>query len=231
MPNRRSLFAFAAALLIAPLCLTTQASADDDGSVFEVTITNITNFQIFTPLLVASHRRGIKIFTPGQPASDDLATLAESGDPGPLKAALEAMHGVDSVAVAGDVLPPGHSVTVTVDRKGGNRGITVAGMLVPTNDAFVALVDGKAPKGDHARTYRVPAYDAGTEANDESCAHIPGPPFICEGEGVSDPADTDEGFVHIHRGIQGVVGGDLDASAHDWRNPVAIIRITRGDDD
>ena len=229
MPHRRSLLAFTAALLIAPLFLTAQGRADKAGSTFDVTITNITNFQIFTPLLVASHRRGIKIFTPGEPASEALATLAESGNPGPLKDSLEAMDGVDSVAVAGGVMPPGQSVTIAVERKGGNRGITVAGMLIPTNDAFVALVDAKAPNGRGVRTYRVPAYDAGTEANDESCAHIPGPPFICEGEGVSAPADGDEGFVDIHRGIHG--SPSLDASAHDWRNPVAIIRITRGSDE
>ncbi|MCH6583458.1 MAG: hypothetical protein E2O37_00035 [Proteobacteria bacterium] len=69
-----------------------------------------------------------------------------------------------------------------------------------------------------------PAYDAGSETNDESCANIPGPPDGCTGAGVS-PDDDGEGYVHIHAGIHGI--SDLIAADRDWRNPVARITIRR----
>jgi hypothetical protein len=41
---------------------------------------------------------------------------------------------------------------------------------------------------------------------------------------AADPGDP-EGFVHVHSGIHG--GADLDPAMHDWRNPVALVTITR----
>ena len=70
-------------------------------------------------------------------------------------------------------------------------------------------------------TVFVPAYDAGTEINDESCDSIPGP--VCGGEGMS--GEDGEGFVSVHRGIHGVA--DLPAETYDWRNPVASISIRK----
>ena len=68
----------------------------------------------------------------------------------------------------------------------------------------------------------VPAYDAGTENNNEMCRFIPGPP--CGNRGVRDTAGA-EGYVHVHRGVHG--GADLDPALFDWRNPVAKIVITK----
>jgi hypothetical protein len=104
--------------------------------------------------------------------------------------------------------------------------ISLAGMLVSTNDAFVGLDGYTLPFGLFNSlkdtSIDAPAFDAGSEANTESCAHIPGPPCGSPGVRVTDGA---EGFVHVHRGIQGV--GELDASTKDWRNPVARISIER----
>ena len=68
----------------------------------------------------------------------------------------------------------------------------------------------------------VPAWDAGTEANSEDCAFIPGPP--CGMGGVHDPAPA-EGFIHISSGITGKGGVAVDE--YDWRNPVAKVSIQR----
>ena len=69
-----------------------------------------------------------------------------------------------------------------------------------------------------------PGYDAGSEANDELCANIPGP--TCDGVGASPGVnDGDEGFVHIHRGMHDA--GDLSSAVYDWRNPVARITVSR----
>ena len=108
-----------------------------------------------------------------------------------------------------------------VDVSGKNRYLSVAAMLVPSNDAFFALNGVQGPRGRHTLSLFSPAYDAGSEINDELCVSIPGPPFICAGEGFN-PADG-EGYVHVHPGIQGV--GELIAASHDWRNPVAQISI------
>jgi hypothetical protein len=99
------------------------------------------------------------------------------------------------------------------------RRISVAGMLIPTNDTFVALNAATLPRWSQSHT--VPAYDAGSEFNDELCANIPGP--TCGGAG--DSVEDGEGYVHISRGISGI--GDLEPSSYDWRNPVARIGIKR----
>ncbi len=93
-------------------------------------------------------------------------------------------------------------------------------MLVSTNDAFMAVNRIKLPHKFSMLT--VPAYDAGVEANDESCKYILGPP-CGNANSASDVAG--EGFVHIHSGIHGI--GDLSTAKHDWRNPVAKISIRR----
>jgi len=46
-------------------------------------------------------------------------------------------------------------------------------MLIPTNDAFVALNNARPIIG--SVHYTAVAYDAGSEPNDELCAYVPGP--------------------------------------------------------
>ena len=70
--------------------------------------------------------------------------------------------------------------------------------------------------------FLIPAYDAGSEADNELCAYRPGPP--CGSVGVR-ATEGVEGFVHIHAGIHG--GGDLNPATYDWRNPVAKVSIQR----
>ncbi len=187
---------------------------------YDVTITNITRGSFFTPILVASHRSGVSLFTLGQPASTELAALAEGGDTGPLEHVLWADSRVVDVANSGGLLKPGESVTVQVAAQAADR-ISLAAMILPTNDGFIALNDMEAPRSGSLHL-QVPGYDAGSEPNDELCANIPGPQ--CGGIGISATA-SGEGFVHIHAGIHGI--GDLKAADYDWRNPMASITITR----
>lgn len=212
----------AAALLLGAF----SALADDNGKKFEITITNLTRGQQFTPILVASHKRRIKLFELGSPASPELETLAEEGNTAPLKALLAAMPEVREVKDSGGLLDPGHSVTLTVETGGGFDHVSVAAMLIPTNDGFFALNGVEGPDGNRTVMLFSPAYDAGTEANDELCASIPGPFFgECGGPGGGADVGGGEGYVHIHAGIHGI--GDLHASERDWRNPVARITIHR----
>lgn len=80
----------------------------------------------------------------------------------------------------------------------------------------------------------VPAYDAGTEYNDQNCAYIPGPQCGGGGEGYSaGPGEGDEGFVHIGNGFHDLGEKDqsgneiLDPKTYDWRNQVARITVRR----
>lgn len=192
---------------------------------FEVTITNITKAQTFTPILIASHRAGVTLFGLGQPASVELEQLAEAGDTAPLTALLEANPDVKEVVTAAGPLPAGQSVTLSVASGGGFKSVSVAAMLIPTNDGFFAINGMTVPSGKSESVFRSPAYDAGTELNDELCAHIPGPGNVCQGEGFNPSRDGAEGFVHVHDAIHGI--GDLPSSAWDWRNPVAYVVVKR----
>jgi len=160
---------------------------------------------------------------PGAPASAEITAIAEGGDTSGLTAVLEADPHVVDVQNSGGLLLPGDSVTVIVSAKHGARRISLASMMLPTNDGFIGLDSVRAPKRG-SLTYYSPGYDGGTEPNDELCLNIPGP--TCAGDGPSPEANPgDEGYVHIHRGMHGI--GDLNASVYDWRNPVARITITR----
>jgi hypothetical protein len=130
--------------------------------------------------------------------------LAEAGDTGRLTALLSGMPEVLDVTDSGSPLPPGQSVVVHVETTGGFDHISVAAMLVPTNDGFFAINGVEGPTGNTTLTLFSPAYDAGTEANDELCAHIPGPPTVCTGEGINSSREGAQGYVHIHRGIHGI---------------------------
>ena len=208
------------ALLSASLASQTLLAQDTNN--YEVTITNLTRGQTFTPVLVASHEEGVELFSLGEPASAQLATLAESGDVNPLTEQLKGDSKVRDVANSDGLLMPGQSVTVKVSAREEADYISLASMLIPTNDAFVALNAVKAPMDNQTQDYFALAYDAGSEPNDESCANIPGP--VCNGAGGS-PDASGEGYVHTHAGIHGI--GDLEAADYDWRNPVAAIQIRR----
>ncbi len=192
---------------------------------YEVTITNLTARQTFTPILVASHTADFRLFTLGQPVSTELETLAEQGNTQPLRDFLTRNPNVLEAIDSGAPLPPGQSVTLRIRIAGRFDTVGVAAMLVPTNDAFFAVNGVRVPGADETVTLFSPAYDAGTEANNERCAQIPGPPPVCQGEGFNPSRAGAEGYVHVHRGMHG--SPDLEAATYDWRNPVARIDIRR----
>jgi hypothetical protein len=219
----RTLYSIAAGLTLMTGFLTAAPAFadDDDMRRYAVTVTNLTRGQVLTPPVVISHNRDFALFTLGAAAGSELAALAEDGMTGPLLGLLSSQRTVhESVVAAGPVLP-GHSVTVEISVSGRFNAISAVGMLASTNDGFFAVEGVTAPKRGSA-TVEAEAYDAGSEANSESCAFIPGPP--CGHPGVRDTIGA-EGYVHIHAGIHGI--GDLTAAIHDWRNPVAQITVQR----
>ncbi len=230
--TRWKMLSLASILFLAGMLGFSGAAAADGNSIkYEVTVTNLTQGVsgdplargiVFTPMLIAAHRAGVKFFAAGEAASTELQYVAETGNTAPLKALLDADPKVAATAMTSDPLLPGASVTVKIESKYGFDRISLVGMLLPTNDGFLAVSGAKVPyfRRNPVTVYS-PGYDAGTEVNDELCASIPGP--HCNGSTTVDGA---EGYVvHIHPGIRG--GADLDANDRAWLNPVAKVTIRR----
>ncbi len=199
-----------------------------DSRTYAVTITNITSGQFFTPVLVATHKAGVNFFELGAAPSNELADLAEGGATGGLQMLLDGHPkyvldtNTSGMTPDGDpLINPGESVTIHITGSRKFDRLSLAGMLLPTNDTFVAIDSMPLPR-NYASELAL-AYDAGSEMNDELCINIPGPQ--CGGAPFSD--GLAEGYVHISRGISGE--GDLATSDYDWRNPVAKVTVRRID--
>jgi Spondin_N len=194
---------------------------------YQITVVNITRGQQFTPLLLATHGERVRLFELGAAASPQLATLAEEGMTAPLAGLLRGTPQVRAVVEGSALTDPGRRATFTIRARPGDR-LSLAAMLIPTNDAFVALNGIHLPLSHSTVELFARAYDAGSERNDELCSSIPGPSFVeCGGPGGGARVGDGEGFVHIHSGIHGV--GSLKEELRDWRNPVAKITIRRVD--
>ena len=217
----------AALALTAGLFATAPLSAQFfGGAKYRVTVTNITKGQILSPVVVASHLDSAPPFWAlGEEASPELAMVAEDAMTTALTDKLGSMASVldvQTITGAGGPIMPGESASVEVEAIGGFRFVSAVGMLVTTNDAFVGVNGVRGPNLGQA-VVMSPAYDAGSEANTEDCAHIPGPP--CENVGVR-MTEGAEGYVHIHNGIHGI-GETLTSDAYDWHNPAARFVIER----
>ncbi|MBE9548270.1 MAG: spondin domain-containing protein [Proteobacteria bacterium] len=206
-------------LLAASLLISSAAWGAHNGArTYEVTVTNLSKGLNFTPFLAATHNSSVVFFKLGQPASDALADLAEGGDTGPLEMMLlDNPDNVFETATTSGLQGPGETVSFMIEADNSHNRISLAGMLLPTNDTIVAINSMRLPKS--GKIYYASAYDAGTEKNDELCANIPGP--TCGGEPFSE--GQAEGYVYIGNGIHG--NADLSTDKYDWRNPVARVAI------
>ena len=203
------------------------------SQMFEITLTNLTmgeagmGGQILSPPIFAAHPAGVRISTVGEPASEALIALAENGDTSGL-AAIAAAAGAN-VAMADGVVPPGGSVTVTVTADMVNSALSVASMLVSTNDAFIVATDVALFDEDGAPVsadLELIAYDAGSEDNTEMASDIPGPLGLdpaADPEGSNERVPTVDGVIAAHEGIQG--GAEV-ADAFAWEEPTAMLTIT-----
>lgn len=202
---------------------------------FDVTVTNLTNAQPLSPVAVIAHQAGYSFFTVGAPASAGLEQMAEGGDNTALIAEADADPMVTVTGSGAAPVGPAGSDTVTVDLLESalpGLQISVATMLVNTNDAFTGLnsmqVESMAV-GD-VISMRGIAYDAGTEADSEEAATIPGP--AGGGEGFNAARDDQADQVAMHAGVvssdDGFASSDL-TEQHRFDNPVVQIRIERTD--
>jgi hypothetical protein len=236
--------ALLAVLAFAGTASTGRASNDDDLRTYRVTIENETDGQPFSPGVAITHKRSVSLFEVGDKASHGIEAIAEDGDEGPAVAAVTGAQGVTDVF---DLNRPitregttfmGFTDEFSFEIQARQRDrLSLAVMLICTNDGFTGLNSVKLPK-EGPVTYHSAGYDAGTESNTERSKDIVDPcsalgpaPLAGDPNGNEDAAvDTSpHGNIHHHDGIKG--GGDLSESMHDWENPVAEITIERIDDD
>lgn len=197
----------------------------DTSVQFEVSVTNLTHNQPLSPIAVAAHTQG-SYWQLGEPSSEALELLAESGDNTEFLAAEHTLTAASDSAP----LPAGDDTLVLISAPSiEGLKLTVATMLVNTNDAFAGLnaIDVSHMSAGQTLEFSVFALDAGTEANTEALGTIPG------------PADGGEGFnterealnkITVHSGVisaqDGLASSILNAS-HRFDNPVALIEIER----
>jgi len=230
---------FSKSLIILALSAGLAACGDSDNNEVEVTdpvtpamsyeftvqVTNLTNAQPLSPIAAIAHSEGM-LWQIGEPASAALELMAEGGDNSELLAADFNMNS----SSAESPLLPGEQVTLMLSTEQlDSLKISLATMLVNTNDAFTGLnaIDVSSLAVNESLSRTSFAYDAGTEANSEAAGTIPGP--ADSGEGYNEMRD-DIDRVAMHPGVvsqnDGLTNSVL-TSQHKFDNPVARFTITR----
>ena len=192
---------------------------------YAITVTNLTYAQPLSPVAVILHDDS-KMWMTGQPATDSLEQLAESGDNSGF---ISDPNALASISGEGVVLPGAQStVEITTTDKNANY-FTFASMLVNTNDAFTGLtgVDISNMAIDDAKSWNLNVYDSGTEANSEAAGTIPGP---ADGGTGFDASRNDVDFVALHSGVVSQDDGlssSVLTQSHRFDNPAIKLTITR----
>jgi hypothetical protein len=215
----------AAAIAASAIFAAPAVQAGDHGvRHYAITVTNLTRAQPMAPPAVVAHNDDYRMFTLGSPGGPELAQLAEAGNGMPVLDAASAMPSVYATDIGSGGILPGTSQTIEIVTTKRFSEISIGAMLGSTNDGFMAVRGVELPARGEV-TVEAIGYDAGTEANSDSCAFIPGPPC---GDTSHNPAAA-EGYVFVHAGMHGINNGVYNPSQLDWRNPVALIQIKRMD--
>jgi hypothetical protein len=244
-----------AALILAFAIPAASHDGEEDGDelrTYRITLVNLTDGQPFSPPVAATHDRSMRMFRVGGFASDELAAIAQGGDEVPM---FNLFNGSDEVTDAVDVGRPLTTVGKVVDPDGSGpmppfvdtatfeitaeRGdrLSLATMLICTNDGFLGLDAVRLPRTG-AEAFLINGYDAGRENNTQLSQHIVDP---CSALGPGPlPGDPDGNLdtgavltnppmrIHHHPNIQAGVG-ELSHAAHGWRDPVAVVVVSRID--
>lgn len=200
---------------------------------YDVSVVNLTNNQPLSPVALVAHSGDFRVFAIGSPASAGLEVLAEDGANGDFIAAARADAGVVATNSGTGPIGPGGSEVLSIvvpQNEATSLSISVATMLVNTNDAFTGInrVDITALAVGESQTIRSIAYDAGTEADSEAAGTIPGP--AVGGEGFNAARDDDADRVSMHPGVisnQDGLATSVLTSQERFDNPVVQISITR----
>ena len=86
---------------------------------YEVTITNITKGQVFSPPVLVTHNRNIALFNVGEPALEELAVVAEDGAGQPLVDLVSGLSEVSDAQANSAPLMPGASAVYEISSQRG----------------------------------------------------------------------------------------------------------------
>mgnify|MGYP001293810338 CR=1 FL=1 len=189
-----------------------QDGVNGNSAVYTVQITNLTYAQPFAPAAIVLHESGYHAFAEGEAASMGIEVMAEGGNPAMV--IEEAMDSTDFLDAqnSGGILGPKTSsdmfTLVVPELDADDLRLTVTTMLVNTNDAFTGLnaADVSNMSVGDSKTFMTVTWDAGTEANTETAATMPGPAAGAAGGGGEaagyDPVRDDlADVVRLHTGV------------------------------
>jgi Ca2+-binding RTX toxin-like protein len=200
------------AMLAVTLPTTAQAQAQTQqaapANVIRVTVENVTTNQPLTPPVVALHDADtIRLYEAGQAASEGIEAIAENGMNAPLLDALGAAA-ADVVSAFGEAGPtagtpvifPGGTGSVDLVVTDPTHSLSLASMVICTNDGFTGLNSVAVPPAGESVTLDAIVYDAGTETNIED-----GDYWVPPCTGGSNQTDDEGGVIAAHPGQTGGV--------------------------
>ncbi|MGH3650170.1 MAG: spondin domain-containing protein [Acidimicrobiia bacterium] len=236
--RRARMFAILAVVALLTALVAAPAASADEPRTYQVTVTNLTSGQPFTPALVATHKGNDGLFTVGAPASVGLQEISENGNLDPMAARVSndasfAELVIQTGATGVPPVMPGETVSFAIAGGPPFNFISWTSMLICSNDGFTGVDSLKLPNEvGESISVSTQGYDAGTEINTEMwadlvppCGPLTGQDNMGQGTGMSNPALAENGVIHHHSGILGV--GDLDPAINNWANPVATITVER----
>ncbi len=199
---------------------------------YQVTMTNLTTGQPLSSPLLVTHTGAVDVWTLGAFASDGLRQIAEDGNNAPLAATLGALAGVREVKATATPIQrsgvAGSSLTVNIKSKEAGDVLSIATMLICTNDGFTGLDSVVLPDDFAVHVLTTNAYDAGTETNDQlsvnlvdACGTLGPVALAADGNGRVATA----ALISAHPGVTPGVGALT--AAHVWTNPVLQVTIQR----
>ena len=202
-----------------------------DMRTYEISVSNITPNQPFSPIAVILHTPGYQAWVDGETASTALELLAEAGD----NSNLLSNAGDHSSYLASDsgagIIGPGNSESIQLEVDAQNGvSLSVVTMLVNTNDAYTGINASSLAdlESGESVNYRAPVWDAGTESDTEAAGTIPGP--ADGGEGFNAARSDSNDRVRFHSGVisnQDGLSGSVLTAGHRFDNPAAVVTITR----
>ncbi len=202
--------------------------ATDSMVSYDITVSNVSHNQPLSPIAVMLHDADYSAWAIGTTASSGLEYLAEGGDNSTFISDDSAML-MANVSGSAPVGPGGSDTLMLTSDQASDIRLTLASMLVNTNDAFTGMtgLDLSDLQVGESMSHYLPIYDAGTEANSEMAGTIPGP--ADGGEGYNGVRD-DVNFVARHPGIVSQDDGAADSvleGSHRFDSPIAMLKITR----
>ena len=180
---------------LAGAMLTGLIACNHESQEYSISITNLSHAQPLSPPVAMLHKKNFSFWQIGESASEALEVMAEGGDGSGLLDLGKNNPGYQ----AETPLFPGSSIEFTLEAQRNNiKYLSVAGMLVNTNDGFSGLnaIELQQLKPGQKRVYYTRVYDAGTEFNSELAGSIPGP--ADGGEGFNAARDDVTSVVTLH---------------------------------